>query len=401
MRMLVKMSASLMVRMVAPSFLCVRQHGRYTCDDQASNIKGMKRLLDLTCLRHLLLLLLIAFVDDCASLDYPAVWKSLALQFPRDHGAHPQYRTEWWYVSAWVKDETEEQYGIQITFFRNRPGVQESNPLPLAPKQLMFGQVAIANARLGRLLHEQRAARMLPGVFAAAEGDLDLRMQDWHLAHRGSHMTASGKGREFAWELSFESTQSLMLQGEAGYSRKGPREQEASYYYSVPQLKVSGTLTVRGQQLTVFGSAWMDHEWFSAPLPVTAVGWDWVGINFDDGRALTAFRVRDAAGHTLWAGASLRSADGRLRVMTPDEVVLSPGRRWRSTRTQTDYPVEWKLKLPGLNLSLMPMLDDQELDGRASHGAIYWEGAVRAYESDRLSGHGYLEMTGYTAPIKF
>jgi predicted secreted hydrolase len=352
--------------------------------------------------RRLFLIAPVVIIGNPAfALDYPQVVQGKRMQFPQDHGAHPKYRTEWWYVTGWVKDETGEESGIQITFFRNRPGVQEDNPVLLAPKQLLFGQVAVANARHGMLLHAQRAARALSSVASASEQGMDLQMQDWRLLHEGSRFVSFGQAKDFKWRLTFEPTQALMPQGDAGVSRKGPLKVQSSYYYSLPQLKTKGTLTILGEEKKVTGIAWLDHEWFSEPLPVGTVGWDWTGINFDDGRALMAFRIRDAFGRARWAGGAVRSPDGHLRVLTQNEVNFAPGRRWRSPRTLAEYPVEWHIKLPGLELSLVPLMDDQELDGRGSHGAIYWEGAVRAIEAGRVSGRGYVELTGYAAPVKF
>jgi predicted secreted hydrolase len=333
--------------------------------------------------------------------DYAVVEKHHVLQFPRDHGAHPRFRTEWWYVTGWALDASGQPFGFQITFFRSRTGLQEDNPSSLAPRQLMFAHVALANARLGKLLHEQRSARLLPGVVEAGEQNLQVRLQGWQLVREGARIRSSVAARDFAWNLHFTPTQSVMPQGEGGFSRKGPGEHQASHYYSEPQLKVSGEFTVRGEKRTVTGTAWLDHEWFSEMLPVEAVGWDWTGINFDDGRALMAFRIRSADGRTVWSGGQWRYADGRVLPLARADSLFVAGRRWRSPRSGAEYPVEWRLALPGTDLSLVPLMEDQELDGRFSNGALYWEGAVTAHEGGRITGRGYLEMTGYASPIRF
>ncbi|MNT54209.1 Hydroxyneurosporene synthase (CrtC) [compost metagenome] len=143
------------------------------------------------------------------------------------------------------------------------------------------------------------------------------------------------------------------------------------------------------------GTAWLDHEWSSTLLADEAVGWDWLGLNLDDGSALMAFQIRDKPGRKFWGGGTLRGSDGRVQVLAPDEVNFMPARRWRSPRTGTSYPVAMRLNAGGLTLELLPLMDDQELDSRASTGAVYWEGAVTALRGGNAVGRGYLELTGY------
>ena len=335
-----------------------------------------------------------------AAQDYAQVQPGHELQFPRDHGSHPQFRTEWWYLTGWVKDARGRDLGIQITFFRNRPRLAEDNPSRFAPRQLLFAHAALADAKAGRLLHDQRAARAGFGLAEAGEGRTDVAIDDWSLRQTAGGYSASIAAREFAYALEFKVAQSVLLQGERGLSRKGPLPAQASYYYSQPHLAVSGSVTLKGEKIAVSGEAWLDHEWSSEYLAAEAAGWDWVGLNLADGGALMAFRMRDKQGGTLWAGGSLRAAGGRLRVLSPDEVRFEPLRRWRSPRTQAEYPVALRVQAGEMNFELEPMMDDQELDSRASTGTIYWEGAVRAKSGGRPLGLGYLELTGYWRPLR-
>lgn len=142
------------------------------------------------------------------------------------------------------------------------------------------------------------------------------------------------------------------------------------------------------------GTAWLDHEWSSTLLAEEAVGWDWLGLNLDDGGALMVFQIRDRAGRKFWGGGTLRG-DGRVQVLAPEKVNFKPLRHWRSPRTGTSYPVAMRLNAGDLTLELAPLMDDQELDSRASTGAVYWEGAVTALRGDEAVGRGYLELTGY------
>ncbi len=351
-------------------------------------------------MRRLARLILLLAAACAQAQDYAEVRPGTPFVFPADYGSHPAFRTEWWYVTAWLRDEAGREVGAQLTFFRSRPGVAESVASAFAPQQLIFAHAALADPAHGRLRQDQRAARAGFGLAGAAEGDTDVQAGGWRLARSGAGYAAHIAAREFSFDLDLQPTQPLLLQGEAGYSRKGPRPQQASRYYSLPQLAVSGSLTFEGQTRRVTGRAWFDHEWSSELLMDGAVGWDWVGLNLDDGGALTAFRLRDRDGATLWAGGSLRDADGRLRVLRPDEVRFAPRRRWRSPRSGADYPVAMTVTAGDATIELVPLLDDQEIDARASTGTIYWEGAVRARRGVVEIGRGYLELTGYWRPLR-
>jgi predicted secreted hydrolase len=332
--------------------------------------------------------------------DYPAVRPGFALQFPRDTGSHPQFRNEWWYITGWLKAQDGSELGMQITFFRNRPRIAEESASRFAPRQLLFAHAALSDPKSGRLLHDQRAARWGFGLAAAQEGRTDVAIDDWSLKAAGAGYETQVAAREFGYALKFEATQPILLEGERGLSRKGPSPGQASYYYSQPHLAVSGKVTIAGAERSVSGEAWLDHEWSSEPLAQGAVGWDWVGLNLEGGGALMAFRIRGADGGSVWAGGTVRGADGRTRALKPSEVRFSPLRRWRSPRTGAEYPVAMRVQAGPLDVEVEPLMDDQELDARASTGTVYWEGAVRVKQADKAAGRGYLELTGYWKPLE-
>jgi predicted secreted hydrolase len=331
--------------------------------------------------------------------DYPPVRPGVALRFPRDTGSHPQFRSEWWYITGWLKAQDGSELGMQITFFRNRPRIAEDSASRFAPRELLFAHAALSDPKAGKLLHDQRAARAGFDLARAEEGRTEVAIEDWSLKAAGNGYEAVVAARDFRYALRFETTQPPLLEGERGFSRKGPSPLQASYYYSQPHLAVSGSVTVGGVERAVTGVAWLDHEWSSEPLPEGAVGWDWVGINLDGGGALMAFRMRDRDGGSFWAGGTLRGADGRVRVLRPSEVRFSPLKRWRSPRTGAEYPVAVRVEAGPLALELEPLMDDQEMDARASTGTVYWEGAVRA-KGEKGAGRGYLELTGYWKPLQ-
>jgi predicted secreted hydrolase len=327
------------------------------------------------------------------------------LQFPADFGAHPDTRTEWWYVTGALQAGAL-THGFQITFFRSRTGLA-ANPSRFAATQLVFAHAAVTDMTQRRLRHDQRIAREGFGIAAAAEGDTAVVLRDWQLRRDGPpsagryHARAASDSAGFAFELDLQATQPVLLQGEAGYSRKGPQPDEASHYYSEPQLALRGALTLEGRSTDVTGTAWLDHEWSDAMLPAGAVGWDWVGMNLDDGSALMAFRLRRADGSTLYTGGSHRAPGQPVRNFGADPVRFTPQRVWTSPFSRAAYPVEWTLETPVGRYRIRSLLDSQELDSRSSTGSVYWEGLSELLDdAGRRIGRGYLEMTGYAGTLK-
>jgi predicted secreted hydrolase len=347
---------------------------------------------------------------------YAPVVRGHPLAFPRDHGMHPDFRIEWWYITGWLEPldgrpagpgaapprrkarNGEGPFGFQITFFRVRTRHSPANPSRFAPRQLLLAHAAVADPALGRLRHAQQAWRTgeLAGI---AAGDTDIRLPGWRLA-RGAddEYRAEATSDDFGYALRLVPPGPPVPQGEAGYSRKGPRPDQASYYYSRPWLRAEGVLRIGDTRLEVGGSGWLDHEWSSELLPEEAVGWDWTGINLEDGGSLLAFRLRDAHGGTVHAHACLRDVAGNVVADAPP--AFTPHRLWESPRSGIRYPVEWTVTIGDRSYELRPLMDDQELDARRSSGTVYWEGAVVASVDGRVAGRGYLELTGYGAAIE-
>lgn len=352
-------------------------------------------------MRALLILLLAGVaVAAPAAVPYPVVRPGIVLAFPADHGAHPAFRTEWWYLTGWLRTDAGDNLGFQVTFFRTRPPVDEANPSRFAARQVLFAHAALSDPATGRLLHGERAARAGFGLASARTGDADVAIRDWRLRRLpdGRWMTRVGADG-FALALDFRPTQPPLPQGRGGYSRKGPLPSQASYYYSVPHLRVAGNVRRGGRSVAVTGEAWLDREWSSDYLAPQAQGWDWTGLNFDDGAALMAFRIRRKGGGTLWAGGALRWADGATTALGPRDVAFRPLATWRSAATGAVYPVsqEVSVRIDGrvARWRLTPMFAAQELDARRGGLPVYWEGAVRT-----RGGRGYLELTGYDRALR-
>jgi predicted secreted hydrolase len=344
------------------------------------------------------------------------------LRFPRDHGSHPQSRIEWWYITGHTRvgdGDGARVFGFQLTFFRSRVDATQQMVSRFAARQLLFAHAALTDVKGKHFWHDQRIARAGFDVASASENDADLRLHDWSLQRRDGQYRARIPANGFSLQLDFTPTQPVLLQGDAGWSRKGPQSTQASHYYSHPQLAFQGHVGVAGERLVVSGdgarnanaqftpargAAWLDHEWSDSLLHADAVGWDWLGINLYDGSTLTAFRVRDKNGDALWDGGSFRHPklnDGiRPYGFSRGEAVFQAVRAWKSPLTNTSYPVEWLLRTPAEHYVLRALLDNQELDSRNSTGAVYWEGLCDLFDSQRQHvGRGYLELTGYARPL--
>ncbi|MFO0443484.1 MAG: lipocalin-like domain-containing protein [Betaproteobacteria bacterium] len=361
------------------------------------------------------------------------VRRGRTLVFPRDHGAHPGSQIEWWYVTGWLLEggpargadtpptatpgpralatadaSTPGLTGFQITFFRSRTGLAEGLGGRFAPRQLLFAHAALTDPGAGTHQHDARLGRWSglddpEARVRAALHDADIAVHGWRLRRQEgpARWRADIATRSFTLRLDMARTQPLLLQGEAGFSRKGPEEAQASHYLSEPQLAVSGQLLRGGRTQPVVGRAWLDHEWSDELLHPQAVGWDWIGINLFDGGALTAFQLRRADGSTLWAGGSHRTAGAAARAFEPATVRFEAVRRWRSPATGVSWPVQWRVSTPAGRHEVRALADAQELDSRASTGALYWEGLSELVdEAGRRVGLGYLELTGYGGALR-
>ncbi|MDE2395118.1 MAG: carotenoid 1,2-hydratase [Burkholderiales bacterium] len=332
----------------------------------------------------------------------PAQAAAAALRFPRDFGAHLATRSEWWYVTGWLGSEAEPRWGLQLTFFRSRTGLAENQGGRFAARQLLVAHAAVSEIGARRHRLAQRVARWSGApdapLAAASRTDTDLRLAGWSLVRGASGYRARARAPEFGFDLELAPTQPVLLQGEAGVSRKGPLAAEVSRYYSEPQLALQARLEIGGRRVEATGRAWLDHEWSDEFLAPEAVGWDWIGINLFDGSALTAFRLRRADASVFWAGGSWRAPKAAAQSFAPDEVGFEPGPVWTSPASGARYPLQWRIRTPAGTFGLRALFEAQEVDARASTGASYWEGLAELLDAGgRRIGLGYLELTGYAA----
>jgi predicted secreted hydrolase len=341
------------------------------------------------------------------------------LAFPRDHGAHPEFRTEWWYLTGYADAGTAAQprlIGFQITFFRSRLDAAQTLQSRFAAKQLLFAHAALTDISAQKHWHDQRIARAGFGMAQTSELTTDVKLRDWMLKRNadGSY-TSRITARDFKFDLQFTPAQPLLLQGQQGLSRKGPEEKQASYYYSQPQLRATGSIVQAGKSAQIKqGTAWLDHEWSDEILHPEAIGWDWIGMNLFDGSSLTAFQLRRADGSALWAGGSFRSpssttifspSDPRTSssttIFSSNDLRFQASNIWQSPNSGGRYPMQWNVTTSRGNFTVRSLMNSQELDSRSSTGTVYWEGLADLLNAQGVVvGRGYLEMTGYAGRLQ-
>jgi predicted secreted hydrolase len=325
--------------------------------------------------------------------------------FPADHGPHDGFRSEWWYVTANLFASDGRAFGAQLTFFRNAlapPAAMPASASRFRDPHVWMAHFALSDERAGRFRFAERFAREGTGLAGATATPFAVHVEGWRIASNGEafaplHLEA--RDGDFAIELDLAPAKPVVLQGEAGLSRKGPEAGNASYYYSIPRLAARGTVEIAGRALAVEGEAWLDREWSTSALGPDLAGWDWFALQLDDGRELMFYRLRrnDGGADPLSRG-SLVERDGSSRPLLASEVELTALSTW-TNRRGTGYPSRWRLAVPGerIELELRPRLEDQEL----ALTVRYWEGAVTVAGTSRgaaVAGHGFVELAGYETP---
>jgi predicted secreted hydrolase len=323
-----------------------------------------------------------------------------SMEFPRDHGSHPDYRIEWWYYTGNLESADGRRYGYQVTFFRIGVDPTPENPSAWAVRDLFMAHLAVTDVDGGRQWVAERLERGGIGWAGARTGTLEVWNGDWQVELVEERHRLVAFDREFGVELSLDPGKPPVLHGEAGLSQKGETPGNASHYYSLTRMPTTGRLLIDGDEVEVFGTSWMDHEFGTSFLEPGQVGWDWFSLQLDDGSDVMLFQLRRNDGRAPRLAGTWVAPDGTTRIIRPGDIELADGRRWTSPASGAVYPVEWRLSLgdPSAELGVKPMLDAQELYTEESTGVTYWEGAVEVsgeVEGRPVRGLGYLEMTGY------
>jgi predicted secreted hydrolase len=325
--------------------------------------------------------------------------------FPADHRPHPGFRTEWWYFTGNLLDESANHFGFELTLFRialapSAPATDSA----FASNEVWMGHLAVTDTEREIFQAAERLSRGAPGLAGLVTSDAGtadsavIAVEDFRIDFAGDTATLSAGTERFGIELGLTGLERIVAQGEDGVDPKGPEPGNASYYFSAPRLAAAGAVRTDGRDpIAVSGTAWMDREWSTSALSPDVAGWDWFALQLDDGRDLMFYRLRGHDGGTSeFSGGSLTDASGNVRRLPADAVELEPLQTWTSRRSGTEYPVAWSMSIPdeAIDLEIRPRLEQQELDLTVR----YWEGAVTASGTSAgspIEGVGYLELAGY------
>jgi predicted secreted hydrolase len=331
------------------------------------------------------------------------------LVFPQDHGPHDDFRTEWWYYTGNLTAETGERFGYQLTFFRRAllsPEARINRPSDWAADQVYMAHFALTDVSGGAHRSFEKLERGAAGLAGAQTIPYRVWLDDWSVEEiaggsNGSPARLRASAEDIVLDLTLRDLKGPVLQGDGGYSRRGPEPGNASYYYSLPRIGTTGTVTVGGKTFDVDGLSWMDHEFSTSALGADQAGWDWFSLQLDDNSELMVFQLRRADGSPDgFSSGTLIASDGATQALGPGDFTLEPTGRWRSPRTGATYPAGWVLTVPAadLRLAVTPFLADQEMN--VSYA--YWEGAVEVggtKSGKPVSGSGYVELTGYAGSM--
>lgn len=340
---------------------------------------------------------------------YLSVTGPCNLEFPKDHGAHPGYRTEWWYYTGNLQAPSGEKYGFQLTVFRSqiRPSDDRQKwPQPASAwrtLQIYLAHSAISDLTAKKHLQAERVSREALNLAGTQQfGDTTtVFLANWSVDIGLNRHVLKVKSKDFSYELTLTPQKPPVLHGNAGYSRKGSTPERASCYYSFTRLMAEGRLSADKKTVAVKGFAWMDHEYSTAPLEPGLQGWDWFSLQFSDQTEIMAFVLRkEKGGIGLASSATFIDRQGQSRHIRADEFKLTTLKTWKSHHSKAIYPAGWRLQIfpIKLDIAITPNMADQEMRTPGSTGVTYWEGSV-AVEGTRggrtVTGEGYTELTGY------
>ncbi|MFJ2527920.1 lipocalin-like domain-containing protein [Pseudomonas helmanticensis] len=322
------------------------------------------------------------------ALAFTPVVPGRVFSFPADHGAHEGFRIEWWYVTANLKDQQGNEFGVQWTLFRSalKPMAEQAG---WADQTIWLGHAAVTSSTVHHAA--ERYARGGVGQAGVRLAPFEAWIDDWRFASQAqdplSDLQLSARDKDFAYQLHLTSSRPLVLQGDKGFSQKS-EEGQASYYYSQPFFQASGTLQIDGQSYTVSGPAWLDREWSSQPLTANQTGWDWFSLHLDSGEHVMLYRMRQRDGAPYLTGTWI-AADGQTQTLRRSQIQLTP--QDTAKVAGRAMPVKWSISIPDKHLDIT--LDALNPNAWMNLRIPYWEGPVHI--SGSHPGRGYLEMTGY------
>ena len=333
----------------------------------------------------------------------PRVWS-----FPRDHGSHPEYRTEWWYFTGNLKDSSGNRYGYQLTFFRQglRSDVLDSSN-QWSIRDVYIAHFTITDVNEGSFIMAERISRAGPGLAGARIGNMEVWLFNWKAQMNGASIFLEATNSDMHLKLELKPRKPPVFHGDRGLSKKGARKGQASYYTSFTDLETSGSIKTKsgGTLIPVQGISWFDHEFGSAQLDQGQEGWDWFGLHLSDGRDLMIYLLRKAdRSVNPESSGTMVEPDGTSRHIKLSDISVTVLDKWKSSKSGGNYPCRWRITIPAeqIDITVAPLVADQELDTRQTTGIIYWEGAVAGQGTSagkRVACEGYIELTGYAGSL--
>ena len=329
--------------------------------------------------------------------------------FPRDHGSHDQFQTEWWYFTGHLEGTNGRRFGYELTFFRR--GIDSphawDNPSDWAMRHLYLAHFALTDEQANQFRVAEKMSRAGIGKAGAKASALDVWIDRWQVKavspdHRQFHLQAQDE--DFSIDVMVESQKPPVMHGADGVSYKGQQSGQTSHYYSYTRLRTSGTVRVGDVRIAVEGVSWMDHEFGSGELADHLVGWDWFSLQLNNEHEIMAYGLRRADGSFDPASSgTLVLPNGSSKVLALQDLQISVDRHWTSPTSGARYPNHWTFAILNENIELIlsPRMANQELVTTGSTGVTYWEGAVDVtglWKGHDIHGQGYVELTGYAEP---
>ncbi len=339
--------------------------------------------------------------------QYRTVVPGYRFEFPRDYFNHSGFQTEWWYYTGNLKSPSGHRYGFELTFFRQAVSRDPAQSATWDVQDVYLAHLALSDLDGQHFYHIERINRAGPGIAGVSQASARIWNGNWQIQWQGADQKLQAIDQRFQLHLTLHPKKPPVIQGENGISQKAEGTGHASYYFSLTRLTVAGQLDLNGEPLRVTGLAWMDHEFFTHQLESDQAGWDWLSLQLDDNTELMLFHIRRRDGsHDPFSAGTYVDAQGKSTHLRVNDFILQPlAQTWTSPVTHAVYPIAWKIAIPklGIELDARTALADQELAGNTNFVPSYWEGAITlsgVRGKMRLSGVGYLEMTGYDHAVK-
>lgn len=355
------------------------------------------------------ILLAAALLSHVLEAQYRSAVSGYRFEFPRDYFDHPDFQTEWWYYTGNLTSSNGHHFGFELTFFRQAVSRNSAPSTDWTVKDLYLAHLALSDSDGRQFYYSERVNRAGPGIAGVSASAARIWNGNWQVQWKDAGQDLEATEERFQLELKLRSEKPPVLHGEEGLSQKSAGTGHASYYFSLTHLDATGEVVLNGERFSVSGLAWMDHEFFTQQLQPDQVGWNWLSIQLSDNTELMLFHLRRKDGSVdPYSAGTYIDGNGKSTHLRNEDFTLQPtGKAWTSPVTRGSYPMAWKVVVPRLALELetQTALPNQEIVSNSSLLPSYWEGAIsllgrRSEEGARVTGVGYLEMTGYAAAVK-